>query len=282
MALLRIAEVFGHAVEDHTAQAALDRKNKRCPFKNARCTKNGKSNPLAVCSMSDGQSLAALCPIRFYESDRIFKDVGKIAFGEGREIVAAPEVHVLRVNKPSSGPNAKSHRVGKVDFLVASIDDTGKPNDFVALEVQAVYFSGGSIRPGFKAYLKTGSVPNGFDRRPDWRSSAQKRLIPQLALKVPIFRRWGKKFFVAVDSWFFDSLPRMKEASNYESGEITWMVYSFTRQENAYPIQAPRIVHTTWDDVQTALREGVPPTTAEVLGEVARKLKQKKLPILKT
>ena len=66
-------------------------------------------------------------------------------------------------------------------------------------------------------------------RRPDFRSSAQKRLMPQLALKVPIFRRWNKRFFVAVDRTFYGELPTLKERSLGNS-EITWLVYDFQRQ----------------------------------------------------
>ena len=43
--------------------------------------------------------------------------------------------------------------------------------------------------------------PNAV-RRPDWRSSSAKRLMPQLQIKAPTLRRWGTKLAVAVDMPF--------------------------------------------------------------------------------
>jgi hypothetical protein len=92
--------------------------------------------------------------------------------------------------------------------------------------------------------------------------------MPQLALKVPIFRRWGKRFFVATDSTFFSELPAMNPQSSGNS-EVTWLSYDFERQrEGGYRMQSPTVVHTLWDDVETALREGKAPEKSELLAQL--------------
>jgi len=284
MALLRIAEVFGYSTENDTQDARQGREARACPFKSAPCTKDSKKDPLGVCSLSDGNKLAVLCPSRFVEGGRIFTDVGRLAFGNGVRIIAAPEVSVLRAKASSLGGRSSPSRLGKVDYLIARLDANGKPVDFAALEVQAVYFSGESIRPPFNYFLANRSLPPDAERRPDWRSSAQKRLMPQLALKTPLFRRWGKKVFVAVDSRFFDALPSIPtdECQSFENSEVTWMVYPFDAGDEGYHIGRPRIVFTFWDDVLTALREGVAPAPAEVIADIERKQREKNLPVLTT
>ena len=235
-----------------------------------------------MCSLVQDDDLAIICPVRFIESQRIFVDVGRLAFGPGARVAPAPEVRVLRTTQTARGRPATGKRIGKVDFLVARVEENGAAVDFAALEVQAVYISGPTIKPVFKHFLNTGSLPSGGKRRPDWRSSAQKRLMPQLALKVPVFRRWGKKFFVAVDSCFFAELPNMRTVDNIANSEITWLVYRFQRSGNKYTIGDPDVVHTTWDDVVTALREGVAPDPDEILSEIERKLRSGNVPWLPT
>ena len=154
--------------------------------------------------------------------------------------------------------------------MVAKLDSDRKPIDFAALEVQAVYFSGNAIRPAFNHFLKHGSLPEDSRRRPDYRSSAQKRLVPQLNLKVPVFRRWGKKVFVAVDSHFFNSLPQIQTVESIENSEVTWLVYSFSRKSGAsgFVMNSPIPVFTQWEDVVSALREGEAPDPAEIIAEI--------------
>ena len=150
--------------------------------------------------------------MRFLEADRIFVDGARLAFGTGVEFAVFPEIRILRIE----GKGEAAKKIGKVDFLLGRVSD-GKVVDFAAMEVQAVYFSGTSIRPAMRHFLKEGVLDfANSDRRPDFRSSAQKRLAPQLMLKVPVFRRWAKKFFVVVDSKFFGSLPAFKTASGLD------------------------------------------------------------------
>ena len=63
-------------------------------------------------------------------------------------------------------------------------------------------------------------------RRPDWRSSSAKRLMPQLQVKAPTVRRWNSKIAVAVDKPFFESIGGPSESPSHDinDGDIVWMV----------------------------------------------------------
>jgi hypothetical protein len=271
MALLQISEVFGHDINDHSAEGKRDRQRMWCPFRDSKCTKGGKQRPLGICSLGDEEAATSVCPVRFLQGHRIFVDAGRIAFGDGKKIVVAPEMRLLRV------PDTDK-RIGKIDFLIAVLDASGQPSDFAALEVQAVYISGKSVRPFFNEFLGMEILPEGGKRRPNYRSSAQKRLMPQLSLKVPVFRRWGKRFFVVVDEPFFTALPRIRRVEGKENGEITWLVYRLNRAPSGigYTMGSPEVIFTLWDDVLTALREGEAPQQSEVLAEIASRIAQLK------
>jgi hypothetical protein len=252
-------------VDDNSSATRLRREQKLCPFRQAPCNKGNLQNPLGICSFASGGEAGLVCPHRFLETGRIFTDVGRAAFGVGTRILVAPEIRILKTGQRSA------RRVGKVDYLIAKTNPDNTVIDFAALEVQAVYFSGSSLRPAFDEFLATGQMPANTRRRLDYRSSAQKRLMPQLHLKVPVFRRWGKRFFVAIDQLFFANLPPFKTVSSIENSEITWLVYSFKATPTGYQIQPPQLIYTLWDDILTALREGQEPTTAEILAEIAAK-----------
>jgi hypothetical protein len=263
--LLQIAEVFGNDT------AIYIEENKRrtawCPFLEQACTKQSKTKPLGICSYTDGTRATVVCPSRFRESGKILVDAGRAAFGRGRRVVALPEVKLLQL--PVS-----LRKIGKIDYVLALLDQNGEPIDFAAVEVQAVYISGKSTRGPFEDYLRTGHTDPSSRRRPDFRSSAQKRLMPQLSLKVPVFRRWAKKFFVVVDSAFFSELPKISVVAE-EHAEITWLVYPFDRVDVGFSIGEPEVYYTLWEDVLTSLREGNPPTKEELLQGFRRPNKRK-------
>src|SRR5262249_46565048 len=106
-------------------------------------------------------------------------------------------------------------------------------------------------------------------------------LIYQLNLKVPVFRRWGKKFFVAVDRQFFDALPKMKAVADIENSEVTWVLYDFRRRDEVmgFKMSPAEFYFTEWADVEVALREGVPPKQQEILDDVYAAMTRKKTPI---
>lgn len=269
---MNIAEIFGHGVDDHSGEAWADRLAKRCRFRDGHCTKSSKTDPIGICSVSDGIEAASLCPVRFLEGGRIFRDAARIAFGEGSQFAIFPEIRILQVPDPKKHGSLK--KIGKVDFVLGKVGSR-LVSDFCAVEVQAAYFSGTETRTPLNHFLAERNFGSlGTFRRPDFRSSAQKRLIPQLQLKVPVFRRWGKKFFVVVDSQFFRSLPEFRTTTAANS-EVTWLVYPLALAGEVYSMQDVSPVFTEWADVETSLREGRAPDPSEILTELQLKFSPK-------
>jgi Restriction endonuclease NotI len=265
---MRVAEVFGYDIADNSQEAWTARRNKYCRFRDSTCTKSSITDPLGICTLADGGNAASLCPVRFLEGHKIFADAAKIAFGSGSEFAIFPEVRILEV--PAQIEGGRNKKIGKVDFLIGKIEG-GRVIDFAAIEIQAAYFSGGSLRVVFQHYIASRSL-EGIDskRRPDFRSCAQKRLVPQLQLKIPVFRRWGKKVFVVVDTEFFASLPKFPQTTPSNS-ELTWLTYAISMHDGRFGLSEPLVIFSEWDEVQNSLREGKPPEPSEILNELQAK-----------
>jgi hypothetical protein len=223
MAKQPLAEVFGFPIDNLSSDADRYRKNKLCPFNNKvpSCTKDKAENPLGVCSVLDGDSVAITCPIRFRQDWLIAEDAATFFFPAGTSWTSLTEVRINdRYNKSA----------GNIDVILVSYDDAGRILDFGALEVQAVYISG-NIRKAFEYYMEN-PVDRGdmdwtrerFYPRPDYLSSSRKRLAPQLIYKGGILHAWSKKQAVAVDRSFFNTLPAITEVDKNEA-EMAWLIY---------------------------------------------------------
>lgn len=199
-----------------------------CPFQHGQpiCSKRG-----GVCSMqryedADGRigepvsAPTALCPRRFEEGQLLVRWLCEIVGFSPDEAMVAREV-------PFMASTGTAKPAGKIDLVVAKVDGTAL--DWYGLEIQAVYFSGKKMAFQFRALLSDQQERPPFPdlpRRPDWRSSSAKRLMPQLEVKVPTLRMWGSKMAVAVDRTFFDAIggPSASPAQYTQGGDIFWLV----------------------------------------------------------
>ncbi|AKI02096.1 Restriction endonuclease NotI [Hoeflea sp. IMCC20628] len=124
-----------------------------CPFKTDKvhptCTKPG-----GVCSIrlyTEGAAgieplggergrLRSLCPWRFHQDGTAFKRVSERMLGDPNPIQAGEVGFLESTGNLDSDPGED---VGRIDMiLVKSNGAPGSPMDWVAVEVQAVYFSG--------------------------------------------------------------------------------------------------------------------------------------------
>jgi len=218
-----LAEVFGFPIDDFSDEAQRYRARNLCPFNNKvpNCTKDKAKYPLGVCSVFEGKGVAITCPVRFRQNWIMADDAADFFFSPETRWTTLVEVRL-------NDKNGKS--AGNIDIVLVSYDGGGKIVDFGALEVQAVYISG-NVRNPFEHYMGNPGKNKTMDwtaqenyPRPDYLSSSRKRLVPQLIFKGGIFKAWGKKTAVALNSGFFNTLPKLQQVKKAEA-DIAWLIY---------------------------------------------------------
>jgi Restriction endonuclease NotI len=112
------------------------------------------------------------------------------------------------------------------------------------------------------------------NRRADFRSSGPKRLLPQLQIKVPSLRRWGKKMIVIVDAPFFNSLGPMEEVGDISNADIVWCVVDYQEQPAGAEakLYVRGMVNTTLESAIAGLTAGRPVTKSMFEARIAEKL----------
>lgn len=291
---LKPKEIFRLAELQEKARAELDG-NKICPFKSTESNYAFCSKPGGVCSLrlytkygdgsispvsleSEQGGLRATCPNRFHEARLAFKWVGEKILNQSNPALAA-EVGFLESEQTVDSDEGAD--VGRLDMVLV---DACKPPDYpmswAALEVQAVYFSGKGMDREFSEIRKDlerggeGIIWPTEVRRPDYRSSGPKRLMPQLQIKVPTLRRWGKKMAVVVDRSFYKSIGSMDTTAELSNADIAWFVVDFERVENEQRFKIiPSFIHcTTLEESVKGLTGGRPVAQSQFEHRIQSKL----------
>jgi len=263
--------------------------NKRCPFrgqdKDAICTKEG-----GVCSLrlyenapsgikpvrGERGAIRALCPVRFHEADEIVKWVGDTILGTDSPTIAR-EVGFLESGETVDGSEGED--VGRLDMILVDGElPEDHPMHWCALEIQAVYFSGKEMPKDFVAIAAdpgNGLIWPTEVRRPDYRSSGPKRLMPQLQIKVPTLRRWGKKMAVVVDRAFFDSMGSMDRIDEPSNADIAWFIadFEYVPAKKSFRIKRGEIVFTTLEEAVDGLTGGKPVSKDEFETRIRARLR---------
>ncbi|MGZ9811865.1 NotI family restriction endonuclease [Pseudoroseicyclus sp. H15] len=249
-----------------------------CPFRkdsqHPTCTKPG-----GVCSIRiyreeastiepiEGERgrLRALCPWRFHQDGTVFEKIGESILSDPAPLRAG-EVGFLESTGNLDSASGKD--VGRIDMIL--VESTGAEDAsmrWVAVEVQAVYFSGNKMSREFDHLkLTQGKLSMAQKkRRPDYRSSGVKRLMPQLLTKVPTLRRWGKKMAVVVDAPFFYSMGKMEAVQDLSNADIAWFLVDFKQAAPGTPFQLEVVeeVYTTLESATLGLTGGLPVSQSE-------------------
>jgi hypothetical protein len=244
---------------------------------NQYCTKSG-----GVCSLrqyelinhtvrvEDGE-LITTCPERFREDRKVFKWVGETILGHPKPIIVEQVGFLERLRQQKGEETAD---VGKIDMILIHPDlDCFF---WCALEMQAVYFSGDAMSRDFKAidmHQDSGLPFPAGRRRPDFRSSGPKRLMPQLQIKVPTLRRWGKKMAVVVDTSFFRAMGEMDHVSDISNCDIVWFIIRYNEKKERAALDLGEVRFTTLERTVEGLTAGTPVSLPEFEGRIRKKLK---------
>ncbi|MFN8444319.1 MAG: NotI family restriction endonuclease [Caldilineaceae bacterium] len=241
-----LAEVFGYPPDNFSSEAVRARRLRLCPYNNRvpSCTKDKASDPLGVCTIHDGDSLAITCPVRFRQDWWIAEHAADFFFPSHLHWTTLTEVRL----EDKYGKSA-----GNIDVVLVAYDDHARIVDFGALEVQAVYISG-NIRQPFERYIKDPEQIDNLDwskhklfPRADYLSSSRKRLAPQLIYKGGILNSWRKKQAIALHSSFYETLPDLPRVP-YQQADIAWLIYDLQHdhERQQYKLALKETVYTAF------------------------------------
>lgn len=274
------------------------------------CIPRLASNPQAICSKAGGvcslgmyvltpdgtifasETLVTLCPYRFWEGNKVFRFVSRCTLKQESPVLIVKEVGFLQSTQETGGrdgggdgesetlPEAlpaeiSGSDVGRIDMVL--VRPGSNPPEWCALEMQAVYFSGRSMLNDFKQLAENpSSIFPSAHRRPDFRSSGPKRLMPQLQIKVPTLRRWGKKMAVIVDKPFFDSLSRMDEVTHLSNADIAWFVLAYRNKGDRAELDLHGVHYTTLERAVEGLTAGEPVSLENFERDISKFLTKRK------
>lgn len=234
-----------------------------------------------------GDKVVTVCPLRFLQHVR----GGKSLFAwisEKMLDIDAPTVvketpflrKVSDAANPSeaneAGDEDEGRKAGRIDWiLVNPATMVAGELEWCAVETQALYFSGDKMEHEFAAYAATPSpilYPVG-KRRPDYRSSGPKRLSPQLDVKVPVLRNWGKKVVVVIDRFFFENMNNLTDAygrarndrERRDNADVVWFVVDF---DGDMYLRPSAVVYTTLESSRRALSATEPLSKADFTREL--------------
>jgi len=238
------------------------------------CTKPGGVCSLQLVSDEGGQVQAlpgergmvrALCPYRFHQNNTVFRHIGEQLLNDPNPKQMGEVGFLKSTGNLDSDPGAD---VGYIDMILVSPRTQPElPLRWSPVEIQAVYFSGKEMPIEFRYISETLgalSMPREA-RRPDYRSSGPKRLMPQLQIKVPTLRRWGKKMAVVVDVPFYRSMGEMRTVDEVSNADIVWFLVDFPRPQHG-AIRELVVVeefYTTLESAIEGLTGGVPVSLGE-------------------
>lgn len=217
-------------------------------------------------------SLRTTCPFRFEEDRTIYRWVGRTILGCEEPLVRG-EIGFLET-PPTEDVEYEPADVGRIDRVL--VIPSSQPLGWCALEAQAVYFQGQAMRNDFAAIQNEqgeGLVLSPVTRRPDYRSSGPKRLMPQLQIKVPSLRRWGKKMAVVVDRSFFAAMGRMRTVPHLSNCDVAWFIVRYEQTETGqFRLVPDNVQYTTLEDSVEGLTAGVPVSLEEFESRILLKL----------
>jgi len=268
-----LAEIFGFPADNLSIEAERYRNSRLCPYHNKvpSCTKDKANDPLGVCSIYDGDTVAITCPIRFRQDWIIVEDAARFFFTSGTCWTSLQEIRL---------DNADGGSAGNIDFVLVAYDNQGRITDFGSLEVQAVYISGNVRRP-FEHYMADRSghknmVWRSTIVRPDYLSSSRKRLVPQMIYKGGILKAWGKKQAVALHQGFYNTLPSLPIVEPTQA-DVAWLIYDLELDSTTcrYHLVRRKTVYTLFQPALERITRPMPGKLDGFVRLLQEKLNQK-------
>lgn len=202
------------------SQAGLTRCSKKHGICSIRRYRNGSGIAQRLHSADDSPTVT--CPYRFHEALTVFRWIAAELLHTS-EALLVKEVGFLEAPVVVAEEVGDEEVVGRIDMIL--LDPGSLPQgslSWCAVELQAVYFSGPNMAQELSHVRQHPSDTVPFPariRRPDYRSSAPKRLMPQLhRSRCPRYDVGGKRWPWSSTGPFTAGWVRWSESGTYRPG----------------------------------------------------------------
>ncbi len=249
----------------------------KCPYIKTECKKRGKSvvGPYPVCSLWRGsdeekdakKDLIPVCPKRFYEVDFIEKVIERCWPGNERP------------KNPRVAPEVQMKGFGKVDFVIADIDEDGGVTQFLSVELQTIDITG-SVYKFYQALVDGNEAAETHSRGFNW-DNVYKRYITQLIRKGYFHHHWGSKIVAVIPDQVYEYV--INRASfitttdvKAPDSNIVFVTYALMPDDpvspKAYRPEMVRCVATSHSALQTAMMYAIAPKRSEFTERITHSL----------
>jgi len=241
------AEVFGCSFKEALGLPKKGSKKYWCPFVDDKCNKQSRliKYPMGVCSVQYGENIVALCPRRFLQDNRVFKDIADHYFQTRNDLVVFSEIGLSQT--------------GTFDYVMVKHKPfSSEIEDFVVIEFQTGQTTGtGQLVKGFKDCLAGEDIEGksygfGLNLADIW-----KRSFTQILNKGIVLENWGHKiYWVVQEPVYQDFLNRYNlNGMTYNGGHTTvFAIYDLTLDAGKCNLFQTRIESSTVDDLFKAFR----------------------------
>ncbi|MGC9347878.1 MAG: NotI family restriction endonuclease [Anaerolineae bacterium] len=273
------AEIFGHAVENKSAEAQSDREEYRCPYLGERCWKQSRSLdvPFGICSVWYQNEITATCPTRFLDKQRIFEDVADLYFGSFDNLLLFSEI----------GTRAEAESGNSVTYTFDYVIVKHRPLsaeivDFVIVEFQTVDTTNtGGLVDAFRAYQSGhNTLTERWNFGMNWKN-VWKRCFTQILQKGLVMEKWGHKIFWVAQP---TSYRRLADGYGlygleYDAADSTgFLLYEHEKSGEDYLLKLARKTSASADELFRAFQESTPiPQKSFFLERLSEKVSAKEM-----
>jgi hypothetical protein len=244
----RPAEIFGYPTDVMNRKAKTARGTCICPFINGTCEKKSRlinNKPMGICSVRYGDQTVIICPKRFLENEKVFKDTATHYFGDYDNLLLFSEAGL-----PS---------VGTFDFVIVRHKPlSSEIDDFIIIEIQGNQTTGtGALVKALKDFMRSESFEghnyefglNTYD--------VLKRSFTQILNKGIVLEKWGQKiYWVLQESVYrnFETRYDLRELSYNGNHSTVFAIYDLKRRKNNYRVELIKYESSTIDNLFSAFR----------------------------
>lgn len=261
-------EIFSFPVENKSAEAKKAIKNHYCKFLDGKCDKQSRmiNYPMGVCSVNYSEAKPIICPHRFLQNNKVFKDISKEVFGTTNNVLLFSEVYLSNV--------------GSFDFvLVKHKPISDKIDDFCIVEFQSDSTTGtGELVKALNDFMKGLDVlENKYKFGMNTYNTIKLSYI-QMLIKGQVMEKWNKNIVWVMQKFVYDNMVKRFKLIDldYKQQEYTkYFIYDLKPNKGIYNLQLVDKTSTTVSNLLRAFTHQPTPSLDEFVSVLENKIKLK-------